>query len=277
MTRNGTGLRLIACLAAARLVCAPQVHAQRPVISKSGNITVPTITRPPETDGAYRLAAERFRGSVSLTVVDLPTSPRTGMRGVDVTWALHPGATRYRVLRGVTATSPWIPVHEDGRLRYTFEYLPGGQSLFVRVVPMRQEEERYVAIDTSAVGDIMTAYLATHFGGYGIPGTRCRVQAPLTAVIHWPPVPLASAYEVHITRDGFALGVHTLANLGTQTVRDSSVSFTDASDGVYSYTVFSRFDFPDWLARGDTLRQMSLPSIAQGRVSGGIFTCLTRT
>ena len=274
MLRNATHLRLVTCLMATLLMHAAEVHAQRPVDTRTANVNVPAIARPADTEADYRLAAERFRTSVSLTSVDLPTTRQTGLPGVDVKWALYPGAARYRVLRGMTATGPWISVYEDRNPAFTFGYVPPDAKLFVRVVPLRQEGEKYVAVDTSALIDTR---LAHKYFGAGAPTLQCGSQAPLTALIHWQPIPLASAYIVNISRSTPSPnpGMFRIINvISTQTVRDSLVSFTDATEGRYGFTVQAQFAFPDWNARGDTVHVRTAAILtATGQVAGGVFTC----
>ena len=105
MARRQASLTIIALLAGSQLAPRAELHAQRPVASRDAIIAAPSIMRPVETNGAYQSAAARFRSSVSLVVVGLPTTNRTGLKGLQVTWAPHPGAARYRLLRGATAAS----------------------------------------------------------------------------------------------------------------------------------------------------------------------------
>ena len=283
MRNTATAFHFVACLAAVQTMPASRMYAQRPIDTPRGSITTPSITRPVETTGAYQSAAGRFRSSVSLAVVNVPTTNQTGLQGVQVKWAPYPGAGRYRLLRSASAGGPWTSLYEGPDLTYTMNPAPHQVRLFTRVVALQQVGEKYVTLDTSVSNDVMSGgrFRTTGANGspingfYGLPNPRCASQTPLTAVIHWPPVPFAGAYVMRVVRIDTAS--QRRVELANPTVRDTLATFTHGNEGLYLYTVRVRFDFPDWTAHGDTLHQFAGETDnVVGKVDGGFFSCIPR-
>ena len=175
-----------------------------------------------------------------------------------------------------------MTLYEGRESTYTMEKAPYQVRVFTRVVALQQSGEKYVAIDTSVRKDALTGgtflpEFSMHPNGIeGTPHPVSASPAPLTAVIHWPPVPFAGAYVMRVVRRETPPGGRvTLVTIAQPIVRDSLVTFTEGNEGQYRYAVQVRYDFPNWSAPGDTLHQTATDSIpVAGKVDGGFFSCM---
>jgi hypothetical protein len=222
---------------------------------------------------AAAAAATAFRSGLVATALPSP-SVYAFLTTIALTWPAYSSESRYRVLRAVTQTGPWVLDHDVVGLADTVRRLPPSTAVYLRVAALHAVTAvKLIGVEWVAGADTTnTTYAITSPSKMGWDPTlpvygRCSYSPPSTFRFVWHGWPDVSGYRLHPLLWGNPVSVALPTLL---IAADTFFVQGGLAAGTYTYSFEPRYDLSNWPVTGQT-KTVYGPKVMEAKVVVGPF------